>query len=184
MARIPRHKHHSRKSRSNWALMGAFVASATLVRAGRTGRGGRSRPATRITADCRAGRNARLARALPAQVASGDQRQLRFDMPAGPLRTVLAEIERLSGISITFTNTAIGDITSAGVSGVYTPARSRGARDRRHERHLARHGAQQHRARDPARVRIGRGHRRRAAAAPVFAEVRRSRSSKFRRRSK
>ena len=31
MARVTRHKHHSRKSRSNWAVMGAFVASAAFA---------------------------------------------------------------------------------------------------------------------------------------------------------
>ena len=34
----------------------------------------------------------RFAQALAAQAASGDERPLRFDIPAGPLRDVLAEI--------------------------------------------------------------------------------------------
>ena len=62
-----------------------------------------------------------LARALPAQAPAGDQRQVRFDIPAGPLRLILAEIERISGVSITVTDSAIGEISSAGVSGVFTP---------------------------------------------------------------
>ena len=31
MARTRRHKHHGRKSRSSWAVMGAFMASAALA---------------------------------------------------------------------------------------------------------------------------------------------------------
>ncbi len=63
----------------------------------------------------------RLARALANQAPVGDQRQVRFDIPAGPLRTVLAEIERISGLSIALTNPAISDISSGGVSGLLTP---------------------------------------------------------------
>ena len=62
-----------------------------------------------------------LGRALPAQAPAGDQRQLRFDIPAAPLRVVLAEIERISGVSITVTDPAIAEISSAGVSGMFTP---------------------------------------------------------------
>ena len=46
---------------------------------------------------------------------------MRFDIPAAPLRIVLAEIERISGVSIVVTNAAIADISSAGVSGLFTP---------------------------------------------------------------
>jgi catecholate siderophore receptor len=58
----------------------------------------------------------------PAQATHGDERQLRFDIPAGPLRTVLAEIERMCGVRIAFTNPAIADIASNGVTGFFTPA--------------------------------------------------------------
>jgi catecholate siderophore receptor len=61
------------------------------------------------------------ARALAAQAPAGDPRQMRFDIPSGPLRTVLAEIERLTGMSIAVTNPAIADISSPGVSGMLTP---------------------------------------------------------------
>ena len=62
-----------------------------------------------------------LSRAQPAQAPGGDQRRIRFDIAAGPLRTVLAEIERISGISISATNPAIAEISSAGVAGIFTP---------------------------------------------------------------
>ena len=62
-----------------------------------------------------------LARAAAAQAPSCDERQLRFDIPAAPLRTVLAEIERISGVSIVMANVAIADISSPGVSGTFTP---------------------------------------------------------------
>jgi catecholate siderophore receptor len=62
-----------------------------------------------------------LARALPAQAPRGDERQLRFDIPTAPLRIVLAEIERISGVSIVITNAAIADLSSPGVSGLFTP---------------------------------------------------------------
>jgi catecholate siderophore receptor len=63
----------------------------------------------------------RFAQALAAQAPRGDERQLRFDIPAGPLRAVLAEIERISGVSIVVTNAAIAEISSPGVSGLLTP---------------------------------------------------------------
>jgi catecholate siderophore receptor len=63
----------------------------------------------------------RLARAVPAQAPEGDQRQLRFDIPAALLQTVLGEIERISGVSITLTNPGIAQIASPGVSGLLHP---------------------------------------------------------------
>jgi catecholate siderophore receptor len=121
MARVHRHKHHSRKSRSNWALMGAFVASAALAP-----QLALSAHATELERRLESLRIAvpaetRFAQALAAQAPRGDERQLRFDIPAGPLRTVLAEIERISGVSIVLTNTAIAEISSPGVSGFLTP---------------------------------------------------------------
>ena len=120
MARVSRHKHHSRKSRSSWAVMGAFVASAALTPQMAARAEGvelsRRLEALRIAVPG----ETRLARALQAQAAAGQTRQLRFDVPAGPLRTVIAEIERIAGVTITMTNSAIGEISSRGVSGVYT----------------------------------------------------------------
>ena len=121
MARVRRHKHHSRKSRSNWALTGAFVASAafapSLASPAHATELGRRLELLRIAVPA----ETLLARALPAQAPRGDERQLRFDIPGAPLRTVLAEIERISGVSIVITDTAIADIWSPGVSGLFTP---------------------------------------------------------------
>jgi catecholate siderophore receptor len=121
MARTRRHKHHSKKSRSNWAAIGAFVASATF---GARFAGGadaaefeRRLEPLRITVPA----ETHLARALAAQAPSGDERRLRFDIDAAPLRIVLGEIERLSGLRIVVTNAAIADIQSPGVSGNFTP---------------------------------------------------------------
>ncbi len=122
MARVRRHKHHSRKSRSNWAVMGAFVASAAfaprLAQPAHAAELGRRLESLRIAVP---GRDAARARAAGIRRHAGDERQLRFDIPAAPLRTVLAEIERISGVSIVVTNTAIADISSPGVSGIFTP---------------------------------------------------------------
>jgi catecholate siderophore receptor len=120
MARPVRHKHHSRKSRSQW-IVGAFVASTAFA------------PAFTATANAAAlhrrlellriavPSETQLARALPAQAPAGDQRQMQFDIPAGTLRAVLAEIERISGVSIAVTDAAITDISSPGVSGRFSP---------------------------------------------------------------
>lgn len=102
--------------------MGAFVASATVGP-------GIASPADAAALTCRlealrltVPAETRLALQVAAQAARGDQRQLRFDIPAGPLRTVIAEIARISGVSVALTNPAIGDITSNGVAGLLTPA--------------------------------------------------------------
>ena len=101
--------------------MGAFVASAALAPPlalpAHATELARRLESLRIAVPAETG----LARALPAQAAAGDQRQLRFDIPAAPLRIVLAEIERISGMSISVTNPAIAAISSAGVSGLFTP---------------------------------------------------------------
>jgi catecholate siderophore receptor len=121
MARVRRHKHHSRKSRSNWALTGALVASATfaphLASPAHATELGRRLELLRIAVPA----ETLLARALPTQAPRGDERQMRFDIPGASLRTVLAEIERISGMSIIITDTAIADIWSPGVSGLFTP---------------------------------------------------------------
>ena len=119
MARTPRHKHHSRKARSNWAFAGAFVASTAFVPSMITPLQARDLSRRLESLRIVVPGETRLARA--AQTAPGaNPRPLTFDVPAGPLRTVLAEIERASGITITITDPAIGDISSAGVSGTLT----------------------------------------------------------------
>jgi catecholate siderophore receptor len=101
--------------------MGAFMASAALVppfaRSAHATDLARRLESMRIAVPAETS----LARALPAQASAGDQRRLRFDIPAAPLRVVLADIERISGVSITVTDNAIADISSAGVSGLLTP---------------------------------------------------------------
>jgi catecholate siderophore receptor len=101
--------------------MGAFVASAAfappLAAPAHATELGRRLESLRIPVPSETAR----ARALPAQAPRGDERQLRFDIPAAPLSNVLAEIERMSGVSIVITNTAIADISSPGVSGLFTP---------------------------------------------------------------
>jgi catecholate siderophore receptor len=121
MARLRRHKHHSRKSRSSWALTGAFVASAAfaphIASPAHCKELGRRLELLRIAVPA----ETLLARALPAQAPRGEERPLRFDIPGASIRAVLAEIERISGVSILITNPAIADIPSPGVSGIFTP---------------------------------------------------------------
>ena len=167
MPRTRRHKHHGRKSRSNWAIMGAFMASAAfappLAAKAHATDLGRRLESLRIAVPG----ETRLARALANQAPAGDQRQMRFDIPAGPLRTVLAEIERISGLSIALTNPAISDISSGGVSGLLTPLEAIARRPAGHERHLSRDRAEQRLARDSSRCRSGRRDCR-CSTAPAF----------------
>jgi catecholate siderophore receptor len=101
--------------------MGAFVASAAF--APRSATPAQAAELARRLEPLRIAVPAetQLARALPAQAPRGDERHLRFDIPAAPLRIVLAEIERLCGVSIVITDAAIADISSPGVSGILTP---------------------------------------------------------------
>jgi catecholate siderophore receptor len=121
MARTRRHKHQSRKSRSHWAVTGVFVASTalapSLASAAHPTELGRRLESLRIAVPA----ETLLARAAAAQAPSGAEPQLRFDIPAAPLRTVLAEIERISGVTIVMANAVIADISSPGVSGTFTP---------------------------------------------------------------
>ena len=99
--------------------MGAFVASAAFAPPSATpadaGELERRLEALRIAVPA----DIQLARALPAQHATADDRRLTFDIPAAPLGIVLAEIERLSGIRIVITN-AVAGLPSPGVSGILT----------------------------------------------------------------
>ena len=89
MARITRHRHHSRKSRSGWALMGAVVTSATLAPGLATP--ARANDFTRRLESLRFAvpGETRLAQAWRTQAPNGDARQLQFEIPAGPLSVVL-----------------------------------------------------------------------------------------------
>ena len=101
--------------------MGAFVASAAfappLVRPAHATDLTRRLESLRIAVPA----ETRLAAPMAAQAPGGDQRQMRFDIAPAPLGVVLAEIERISGVSIAITNSAIADISSSGVSGLFTP---------------------------------------------------------------
>jgi catecholate siderophore receptor len=121
MARAPRHKHHIRKSRSNGAVMGAFVASAAFAPRAAVPIHGTELERRLATLRIVVPAETPMARALPAQAPGADVRRVRFDIPAAPLSTVLAEIERLSGVRIVITNAAIASISSPGVSGTFTP---------------------------------------------------------------
>ena len=122
MARVRRHKHHSRKHRSSWAVAGAFVASTAFV--------------PRVTAPVHAAELAHtlssLRIAVPAETRlalktrgtpqSAGERPQPFTIAAGRLGSVLAELERLCPLRFVITSDAIREIASAGLSGVYTPS--------------------------------------------------------------
>jgi catecholate siderophore receptor len=102
--------------------MGAVVASATLAP-------GITPPAdasdfTRRLESLRFAvpGDTRRAQAWRTQAPIGDARQLQFDIPAGPLNGVLAEIQRLTGLTFALANPGIGDVASPGVRGLFTPA--------------------------------------------------------------
>jgi catecholate siderophore receptor len=101
--------------------MGAFVASAAfappLVRPTHASDLTSRLESLRIAVPA----ETRLRAPMTAQAPGGDQRQIRFDITPAPLRVVLAEIERISGVSIAITNSVIADISSSGVSGLFTP---------------------------------------------------------------
>jgi catecholate siderophore receptor len=59
--------------------------------------------------------------AAPAQAAV---QAVRFDIPAGPIATVIRAFQAVTGIQITFANSALGDLPSPGVTGIMTPARA------------------------------------------------------------
>ena len=55
-----------------------------------------------------------------AQTSTQDRGVRRYDIPAGPLETVLAAYQSASGVTVTFPADLIRGITSAGVSGMLT----------------------------------------------------------------
>ena len=116
--------------------MGAFVASATLVPAPCHARStARSSPdgSSRCGSPFLAKRASRaLERAGGEPVTRGT---LRFEIPAGPLSAVLAEIQRLSGLTITLTNQRIGDVASPRRVRPVHARRGARARARGHQRH-------------------------------------------------
>ena len=122
MARVTRHKHHSKKSRSGWAFMGAVVASATLTPGlatpARANDLARRLESLRFAVPGETG----LTQAWRTQAPGGDARHVQFEIPAGPLSGVLAEVQRLTGLTIALAYEEIGDIASPGVRGLFTAA--------------------------------------------------------------
>ena len=119
--------------------MGAFVASAAFApplaatAMPRSSGAGSSRCVSRCLAETQ------LARALPAQAPAAIERQMRFDIPAAPLGTVLAEIERISGVEHHHHQSRDRrDLFTRCVRHLHA-ARGDRARARGHERDLARH---------------------------------------------
>ncbi len=102
--------------------MGAVVASATLAPGLATP--ARANDFTRRLESLRFAvpGETRLAQAWRTQAPGGDARQVQFEIPAGPLSVVLAEIQRLTGLTIALANQGIGDVASPGVRGLFTPA--------------------------------------------------------------
>jgi catecholate siderophore receptor len=90
---------------AQWLATGAFAACATF--------GVRSVPSARAE-----GLEATAAEAADGQ---GQRRVLQFEIPAGPLSTVIEAFQRTTGWTVTFADDAVRSLQSGGVSGVFTP---------------------------------------------------------------
>ncbi|HXI31099.1 MAG TPA: TonB-dependent siderophore receptor [Vicinamibacterales bacterium] len=105
-----------------WALVGTLVATSAFPRAARAHELG-GRPGDR---DERRAVATRAATAADARVASADQsgdvgaRIQQFDIPPGPLKTVLGALRQTTGLTILLPEAAVGEIYSPGVSGRMT----------------------------------------------------------------
>ena len=107
--------------------MGAFVASATLAppmaAPVESAELSRRLQSLRVAVPGET-RWAQAAMQASMQAPGSDEKPMRFNIAPGPLGPVLEEIKRLSGLNIAFTNAAIADIASPGVSGVFTPSQA------------------------------------------------------------
>jgi hypothetical protein len=109
----PRSSRPRKRGTSRLFVLGAAFAASTAA----TGFGVAPAQAAQL------GRNERSAvgsGALSAPVAQ-DRTAVRFDIPPGPLRDVVGRFEGVAGIRVTIAMDGIGDIQSAGVSGVMSP---------------------------------------------------------------
>jgi catecholate siderophore receptor len=99
-----------RRAPAPWWLAGTIVASAAV--------GGRVEAGapTLVTGP-----------AEPAAAAKGDRPVFRFDIPAGPLESVLAAFRHTAGLQVTAVEDVIGGINSAGVTGTFTAEQALGA---------------------------------------------------------
>ncbi len=112
---------------SRWAAVGALAASAALV--GRVSAASvqlppefRARvvdplPAAWLRDDRHAAPHVTIG---PAAMHADDQQPAvtRFDIPPGPLSTVIKAFEQVTGYTVTLADAALGDIPSPGVAGV------------------------------------------------------------------
>jgi catecholate siderophore receptor len=122
--------------KKRWIAMGAMMASATLTTrlSAATEPPQAPRAKTRYDdaiADVLARRRPlltfppswELALAAVRRESIDDQKRpaIRFDIPAGPLRDVLAAFERVTNLRVRFRDEALRDIQSPGLTGVFTP---------------------------------------------------------------
>ena len=99
------------RRRSHWALMlsTTLAASATA--------GVQPAAASSERTDGQGG-------AQTGGAAARDARELKFNIPAGPLDAAIAEYRMVTGLLVILTNPAIGSVQSPGVSGSMTAARA------------------------------------------------------------
>jgi catecholate siderophore receptor len=119
-----------RRQRRRWVAVGALAASAALgarmpVAAASLPPEFRSRTIDPLPATWLRESDEQKPRLVPAIVARhGDDGQLpavtRFDIAPGPLATVIAAFEKVTGYTVTLADPAFGEIASPGVSGVTT----------------------------------------------------------------
>ena len=121
MARTPRHKHHSRRARPAWAFAGAFVASTAFVPSATAPL--QARELTRRLESLRivVPSETRLAQSQSAPAVGASERPVQFDIPAGSLSSVVADIERISAVRVVLSDPSIANISSSGLSGRFTP---------------------------------------------------------------
>ncbi len=110
---LPRSPRPRKRGTSRLFVIGAAFAASTAVPGAGVGPAGAAQ----------LGRNERTA--APSDAASApaaqDRTAARFDIPPGRLRDVVARFEGVSGIRVTIAMDGIGDIQSAGVTGVMLP---------------------------------------------------------------
>ena len=62
----------------------------------------------------------RIVHPYAAQTSTQDRGLRRYDIPEGPLETVIAAYQSASGVTVTFPADLVRGITSPGVSGLFT----------------------------------------------------------------
>jgi catecholate siderophore receptor len=119
----------SRRPRRRWVAVGAFAATTAL--AARMPAAAASLPPEfqgrtldPLPATWLREPDEKHPRLVPAMVARHDDGQppavTRFDIAPGPLATVIAAFEKITGYTVTLSDPALGEIASPGVSGVTT----------------------------------------------------------------